>query len=42
MSIRLEIRKHYVKTFVWAVALYGSEAWTIGNTDQKRMEAFES
>jgi hypothetical protein len=41
-SIRLETRKQYAKTFVWAVALYGSEAWTIGKTDQKRIEAFET
>jgi hypothetical protein len=30
-----------VKTFLWSVALYGSEAWTIGKVDQKRLEAFE-
>jgi hypothetical protein len=30
-SIRLETRKEYVKTFAWAVALYGSEAWTDQN-----------
>jgi hypothetical protein len=24
------------------VALYGSEGWTIGNIDQKRLEAFET
>jgi hypothetical protein len=24
------------------VALYGSEAWTIGKVDQKRLEAFET
>jgi hypothetical protein len=41
-SVRLEIRKQYVKTFTWAVALYGSEAWTIGKTDRKRIEAFET
>jgi hypothetical protein len=40
--IRLETRKQYVKTFVWAVALHRSEAWTIGKTNQKRIEAFET
>jgi hypothetical protein len=37
-SITLETRKQYVKTFVWAVSPYGSEAWTIGETDQKIIE----
>jgi hypothetical protein len=41
-SITLEIRKQYVKTFVWPAALYGSEAKTIGKTHQKRIEAFEA
>jgi hypothetical protein len=41
-SIRLETRKQYVKTFVWAVALYKSYAWTIGKTDRKRIEAFDT
>jgi hypothetical protein len=40
-SIRLDTRKQHVKTFVWAVAFYGSEAWAIGKTDQERIEGFE-
>jgi hypothetical protein len=32
-SIRLETRKQYVKTFIWTVALYGSEARTMGKAD---------
>jgi hypothetical protein len=31
-----------VKTFVQVVALYGSEAWIIGKSVQKRIEAFET
>jgi hypothetical protein len=31
----------YIKTFVWSVALYGSEAWTIGKIYQM-LEAFET
>jgi hypothetical protein len=45
-SIRLETRKQYVKNtlqyhanIMWAVAFYGSKAWTIGKTDQKRIQA---
>jgi hypothetical protein len=40
--MELQTRKQYVKKFVWSVALYGSEAWTIGKVDQKRLEAFET
>jgi hypothetical protein len=39
--IRLETRKEYVKIFICTVALYGLEAWTIGKTDYKRIEAFK-
>jgi hypothetical protein len=28
-SIRLETRKQYMETSVWALALHASEAWTI-------------
>jgi hypothetical protein len=31
-----------VKKFVWSVALYKSEARTIGKINQKRPEAFET
>jgi hypothetical protein len=31
-----------VKTFLWEVDLYGSEAWPIGKKYQKRIEAFET
>jgi hypothetical protein len=41
-SIRLETRAQYVKKFIWVVVPYGSEAWTIGKTDQKRIETFET
>ena len=27
--------------YVWSVALYGSETWTIGVSEKKRLEAFE-
>jgi hypothetical protein len=40
--IELQPRKQYIKTFAWSKALYGSEAWTTGKIDQKRLEAFET
>jgi hypothetical protein len=37
----LEIRKHFIKTYVWSMLLYGCEAWTITATKQGRLEAME-
>ena len=36
-----ELRKRLVKRFVWSVALYGAETWTLRWNEQKRLEAFE-
>ena len=40
-NISLQIRKRGIKTFVWSIMTYGSEAWTISQTMTKRIEAFE-
>ena len=40
-SIDLSVRKSFLKVFVWSVAMYGSETWTINSLDKKRIEAFE-
>ena len=37
-----ELWKRLVKCFVWSVALYGAETWTLRRSDQKRLEAFEN
>ena len=36
-----ELGKRLVKCFVWSVALYGAETWTLQRNEQKRLEAFE-
>ncbi|KAJ4429501.1 hypothetical protein ANN_21670 [Periplaneta americana] len=36
-----ELRKRLVKCFVWSVALYVAETWTLGQSEEKRIEAFE-
>lgn len=41
-KISLEIRKRFIKTYVWSVLLYGSETWTIGEADRKMIESFET
>ena len=40
-GIDLNIRKSFLKVFVWSVALYGSETWTICPGERRRIEAFE-
>ena len=31
-----------IKSFIWSVALYGSETWTLGKTEEKVINAFET
>jgi hypothetical protein len=37
----LELRKKLVKCYIWCVALYGAETWTLRAGDQKHLESFE-
>ena len=37
----LNLRKKLAKCYVWSMALYGAETWTLRATDQKRLENFE-
>jgi hypothetical protein len=41
-NIDIKVRKNLIKAYVWSVALYGSETWTIGKTEEKRFSAFET
>jgi squalene cyclase len=34
-------RKKLVKCYIWNIALYGAETWTLRKVDQKYMESFE-
>ena len=40
-NLSLLSRKRMVKTYVWAVLLYGCETWTISRNMEKRLEAAE-
>ena len=40
-TLDLELRKKLVKCYVWSIALYGSESWTLLALDQKHLESFE-
>jgi hypothetical protein len=37
----LELRKKPVKCYIWGIALYGAETWTLRTVDQKHMESCE-
>ena len=36
-----ELSKRLMKFFVWSLALYGEQTWTLQRNEQKRMEEFE-
>jgi hypothetical protein len=40
-KIYLELRKKLVKCYIWSIAFYGAETWTLRAVDQKHMESFE-
>ena len=40
-KLDLNLRKKLVKCYVWSMAVYGAETWTLRATDQKRLESFE-
>jgi len=37
----LELRKKLVKCYIWSIALYGAETWTLWAVNQKQLESFE-
>ena len=40
-KLDLNLRKKLVKCYIWRMALYGAETWTLRAADQKYMESFE-
>jgi len=40
-TLDFELRKKLVKCYIWSIALFGAEAWTLRATDQKHLESFE-
>jgi hypothetical protein len=40
-TLDLELRKKLVKCYIWSIALYGAETWTLRAVDQKHVESFE-
>jgi hypothetical protein len=39
-TLDLNLRKKLVKCYMWSMALYGAETWTL-RADQKHLESFE-
>jgi hypothetical protein len=37
----LEWKKKLVKCYIWSIAIYGAETWTLWAVDQKNLESFE-
>jgi hypothetical protein len=40
-KLDLNLRKRLVRCYVWSIALYGAENWTLRARDQKHLESFE-
>jgi hypothetical protein len=40
-KLDLELRKKLVKCYMWNIALYGAETWTLRKLDQNYMGSFE-
>jgi hypothetical protein len=40
-KLDLKLRKKLGKCYMWSIALYGAETWTIRAVDQKHLDRFE-
>jgi hypothetical protein len=40
-KLDLNLRKKLVKCYIWSIAFYGAETWTLRKMDQKYLENFE-
>jgi hypothetical protein len=40
-KLNIEHRKKLVRCYVWSIALYGSETWTLRKLERKYLESFE-
>jgi len=39
-TLDLELRKKLVECYIWSIALYSAETWTLRTVDQKHLESF--
>jgi hypothetical protein len=40
-TLDLELRKKLVKCYVWSIALYSAETWTLRAVDQKNLKSLK-
>ena len=40
-KLNIELKKKLVRRYVWSIALYGSETWTLRKLEWKYLESFE-
>jgi hypothetical protein len=40
-KLDLNLRKKLVKCYIWNIAFYGAETWTLRKVDEKYLESFE-
>jgi hypothetical protein len=40
-KLNVELMKKLVRCYVWSIALYGSETWTLRKLERKYLESFE-
>ena len=41
-TLDLKLRKKLMKCYIWSIALYGAETWTLRAADQKYLDIFET
>ena len=41
-KLDLNLRKKLVKCYIWSMAFYGAETWTLRAVDQKHLGSFET
>jgi hypothetical protein len=40
-NLNIELREKLVRYYVWSIALYGSETWTLRKLERKYLDTFE-
>jgi hypothetical protein len=40
-KLDFNLRKKLAKCYIWSIALYGAETWTLRKVDQKHLKSFE-
>ena len=40
-KLELNLRKKLIRCYIWSMAFYGAETWTLRAADQKYLESFE-